>query len=108
MNITKADIVERVAKNIGTSRTEAKAVVEEVLATVIDSLKDGNKIELRGFGVFNVKHRRARIARNPKTGEKIELLDRYVPAFKPSPDFSAKVTASLTSKSGKKKSKKKK
>ena len=46
MNVTKADIVERVAKNVGTNRTEAKAVVEEVLATVVDSLKEGNKIEL--------------------------------------------------------------
>lgn len=96
MNVTKADIVERVAKNVGTNRTEAKAVVEEVLATVVDSLKEGNKIELRGFGVFSTKYRPARTARNPKTGETIELADRYVPAFKPSPDFSSKVTENLT------------
>lgn len=97
-NVTKADIVERIAKNTGLSRAESKVVIEEVLLTVVDTLAEGNKIELRGFGVFSTKHREARAARNPKTGEVIKLAEKYVPCFKASPDFNEKVNAKLTTK----------
>jgi len=101
MNITKADIVDRISANVGISKVEAKTVLEEVLASVIDSLAEGRKIELRGFGVFNTKYRSARTARNPKTGESIQLGEKYVPTFKPSLDFVAKVNEKLGNKKNK-------
>ncbi len=99
MNITKADIVDKISTNVGISKNEAKSVLEEVLTVVVDSLSSGKKIELRGFGVFNTKYRPARTARNPKTGESIELGEKYVPMFKPSLDFTTTVNKKLKNKS---------
>jgi nucleoid DNA-binding protein len=73
-----------------------KAVVDGVIATIINSIAEGNKVELRGFGVFNSKKRKARQARNPKTGELVDLKERYVPLFKASSDFTQKVNENLS------------
>lgn len=96
--ITKADIVDEISKNSGLTRSETKQVVEGVIDTVINTIADGNRIELRGFGVFKSKARRPRIARNPKTGKSVPLDERFVPVFKASPIFYKKVNESIKSK----------
>lgn len=94
-NMTKADIVDEIAKNTGLTKIETKAVVEGVLTTIMEAVSNGKRIELRGFGVFKSKERKPRIARNPKTGEEVPLEKRVVPIFKPSPEFLKKVNDNL-------------
>jgi len=95
--MTKADIVDEIAKATGLTKIETKAVVDGVFGSVINAISNGKRIELRGFGVFKQKSRKPRMARNPKTGELVPLAKRYVPVFKPSPDFLAKVNESMKS-----------
>ena len=87
MNVTKAAIVDKISKSTGISKIETKAVVEGVITSIIEAVSEGNKVELRGFGVFSAKKRNPRQARNPKTGEIVELNERFVPLFKPSAEF---------------------
>jgi nucleoid DNA-binding protein len=96
--MTKADIVDEIAKATGLTKIETKAVVDGVFASVINAIANGNRIELRGFGVFKHKSRKPRMARNPKTGDLVPLDERYVPVFKPSPDFLNKVNKAMKAK----------
>lgn len=81
-NITKQDLIQEIAKSTGFIRTDIKAVVEQFLGIVSEKLVEGRSIELRGFGTFACKNRKARPARNPRTGEEVLLADRIVPTFK--------------------------
>jgi DNA-binding protein HU-beta len=85
--MTKADIVEIVADGTGLTKLETEAIIEGFLTTVIQSLRDGNGIEIRGFGSYRVKKKNSRYARNPRTGEKVFVDEHYVPTFKFSKDF---------------------
>ncbi|MCI0330269.1 MAG: integration host factor subunit beta [candidate division Zixibacteria bacterium] len=87
--MTKADLVERVAEKTGLTRTDVMVVVENFLEQIKKSLEEGQNIEIRGFGTFKVKARKARKARNPRTGEEVPVPDRKVPVFKPSNEFKA-------------------
>ncbi|MBL7997503.1 MAG: integration host factor subunit beta [Candidatus Kapabacteria bacterium] len=86
-NVTKAELVEAVAEQTGLTKLEVKAVVEGFLNGIKDAMAERRRIELRGFGVFSVKSRKARIARNPRTGQTVELEGRFAPVFKASGDF---------------------
>jgi nucleoid DNA-binding protein len=96
MNTTKADIVDKISKSTGISKVDVKAVVEGVILSIIEAVSEGKKVELRGFGVFNSKQRKPREARNPRTGEIVELKERYVPLFKASSEFIQKVDGKLS------------
>lgn len=85
--MTKADLVEMVAGKTGLTRSDVAAVVDEFLESVKKTLENGNNIEIRGFGTFKIKARKARKARNPRTGEEVPVPDRKVPVFKPSNEF---------------------
>lgn len=93
--MTKADIVESIASQTGLTKVETKAVVEGVFTSIKDALAEGQRIELRGFGVFTVKSRKSRLARNPRTGAPVSLEKRYVPVFKTSPEFQDRVDADM-------------
>jgi integration host factor subunit beta len=81
---TKADLVEEVARAVGLTKKQAEAVVDSVFEGIIDSLRAGQKIELRGFGSFKLRQRGARVARNPKkSGVKVMVPPKTVPYFKP-------------------------
>jgi len=90
--MTKADLVEEVAGKTGLTRTDVAVVVEAFLEAVKKSLENGNNIEIRGFGTFKVKQRKARKARNPRTGIEVPVPDRKVPVFKPSNEFKTLIT----------------
>ena len=79
----KQDIVDNVASATGLTKVEVEAVLNESFSEIIKALSSNDKIELRGFGTFSVKHRLPKKARNPKTGDPIFLPERYVPVFKP-------------------------
>lgn len=89
--MTKADIIDRIANGTGLTKIDTEAVVDGFFKTIIDSLADGNGIEIRGFGSFRVKKKNPRNARNPRTGEKVFVGEHFVPAFKFSKDFKAAV-----------------
>ncbi|MBU0560886.1 MAG: integration host factor subunit beta [Bacteroidetes bacterium] len=89
--MTKADIVEKVASGTGLTKLETEAIIEGFLSTVIQSLRDGKGIEIRGFGSFRVKKKNARFARNPRTGEKVYVEEHFAPVFKFSKDFKGAV-----------------
>lgn len=81
--MTKAELVDGVARNSGLSKKDAEVIVQTVLESIIDSLKGGEKVELRGFGSFRLRDRASRQGRNPKTGEKVFVPAKKVPYFKP-------------------------
>ncbi len=89
--MTKAEIVEQVASGTGLTRIETEAVIEGFMDTVIEALSNGNRIEIRGFGSFKVKKKNGRIARNPRTGETVNVDDHFVPVFKFSREFKDQV-----------------
>jgi len=93
--LTKADIVDVIASGTGLTKVETEAVVDGFIQTVIASLRDGKNIEIRGFGSFKVKKRKGRIARNPRTGEQVQVDEHYVPIFKVSKDLKAIVNENL-------------
>jgi DNA-binding protein HU-beta len=85
--MTKADIVDRIAEGTGLTKIETKAVVEGFMTTVKQAMEEGRRIELRGFGVFEVEHRAPRTGRNPQTNEPVQIEARYEPVFRPSDKF---------------------
>jgi DNA-binding protein HU-beta len=93
--VTKADIVDVIASATGLTKVETEAVEDGFIMTVIDAMKEGKNIEIRGFGSFKVKHRKGRMARNPRTGEQVMVEDRIVPTFKVSKEMKQIVNANL-------------
>jgi integration host factor subunit beta len=91
--MTKADLVEQVADAIGPGITkkDCALVVDGLLNAIKAALADHENIEIRGFGTFKVRERRSRVARNPRTGERVEVSARAVPVFKPSKDLREQV-----------------
>lgn len=85
--MTKADLVEEVATISRLSKKDSELVVNTFFETIVESLRRSEKIELRGFGSFKLRHRGARQGRNPKTGEKVEVPAKVVPYFKPGKDL---------------------
>src|SRR5258707_6111894 len=82
--MTKADIIESVYEKVGFSKKDSAEIVELVFDTVKETLERGDKIKISGFGNFQVRHKKARIGRNPQTGKEIEISARRVLTFRPS------------------------
>lgn len=80
--ITKKDLVEKAAARAGVNRTATRDALQALLDTIIDELGQGHRIELREFGVFEVKARAARTAQNPKTLERVRVPPRGAVRFK--------------------------
>jgi integration host factor subunit beta len=82
--MTKADLVEVIAEGTGLSKKDTGVVVDLILENICKALCEGDKVELRGFGSFKVKERRSRKARNPRTGDGVDVPSKLVPYFKSS------------------------
>ena len=80
----KTELVEKVAETTGLPKTQAEAAINAFVTTITDALKEGDKINLKGFGTFEVRAREARTGRNPRTGETMTIAASKVPAFKAS------------------------
>jgi integration host factor subunit beta len=91
--MTKADLVQQAAEAIGpgVTKKDCALVVDAFLNAVKDALAEHKNIEIRGFGTFKVRERKSRLARNPRTGDPVEVPPRAVPVFKPSKDLRALV-----------------
>lgn len=85
--MTKADLIEEVSAVSRLSKKSSEVVVNTFFDSIVGSLRRSEKIELRGFGSFKLRHRRARIGRNPKTGARVEVPAKVVPYFKPGKDL---------------------
>ncbi len=81
--MTKAGLVDEVARNVQLTKKQAEAIVNVVLDSIVESLREGEKIELRGFGSLRIRSRKSRTGRNPKTGAKVEVPSKRIPYFKP-------------------------
>jgi integration host factor subunit beta len=81
--MTKAELIERVAVATDVTKKQAESIVDTIFEAIIRSLKQGQKIELRGFGSFRLRERGARIGRNPKTGVRVNVPAKKIPYFKP-------------------------
>src|SRR5207253_5630517 len=81
--MTKAELVEEVARAAELNKRDAEVIVETVFDSIIGALHNGQKVELRGFGSFRTRERGPRRGRNPKTGEPVDVPAKRVPYFKP-------------------------
>ena len=93
--MTKSDIIKEVADGTGLTKVEIEAVLDGVILSISESLKRGERVDLRGFGSFVIKQRAARDARNPATREIVRLKERFIPAFKVSKILKNVVNKSL-------------
>ncbi len=89
--MNKSELVDLVAEKAGMSKKDSEKAVKAVLESITDGLVKGDKVQLVGFGTFEVRSRKEREGRNPATGEKIKIKALKVPAFKPGKALKEKV-----------------
>ena len=89
--VTKKEIVKTISEEIGLTQLKTKEIVQKTFSAIVETLVDERRIELRNFGVFEVKKRAARKARNPRTGDKVLVPAKYVVTFKPGKDMEERV-----------------
>ena len=98
MALTKADMAERLFEDLGLSKREAKEMVEGFYEEIRDSLSNNKQVKLSGFGNFDLRDKKQRPGRNPKTGEEIPISARRVVTFRPGQKLKARVEAYAGSK----------
>jgi len=81
--VTKKEIVRTISEEIGLTQLQTKEIVQKTFDAIVEALVAERRIELRNFGVFEVKRRKARMARNPRTGEKVTVPERCTVTFRP-------------------------
>ena len=91
--MTKAKIVEQVATHTQLPKQQASEIVEIFVRCIMDALRTGDKVELRGFGSFRCRYRRPRTGRNPKTGVAVQVPAKRIPGFKASKAVHARLNA---------------
>jgi len=89
--MTKRDLVIRISNETGLVQQQVLDVIQKTLDYISESVAKGRKVELRNFGVFEVKVRKARVGRNPQTGEQIEIKARKVARFRPGKELAAAI-----------------
>jgi len=89
--VTKKEIVKQIADKIGLTQLKTKEIVQQTFDAIVETLLEVGRIELRNFGVFEVKQRKARKARNPRTGERVDVPPKTVVTFKPGKEMEERV-----------------
>ncbi len=89
--MTKKDIVLRITDMTGIKQVDVKKIVQKTFDVIIESLVRSEKVELRNFGVYKIKERKARFGRNPRTGESVPVPPRKVVVFKPGLEMKTKI-----------------
>jgi nucleoid DNA-binding protein len=89
--VTKKEIVRTISEEIGLTQLKTKEIVQKTFDASVDTLVEDGRIELRNFGVFEVKRRAARKARNPRTGDKVFVPEKFVVTFKPGKEMEKRV-----------------
>ena len=94
--VTRADLAEAVHEEVGLTRQDCAELVERTLELTAQALERGEQVKLSGFGVFQVREKRARMGRNPKTGEPAEIEPRRVIGFRASQVMKARIDRALS------------
>tara|TARA_B100000809_G_scaffold12426_1_gene11458 strand:- start:39 stop:326 length:288 start_codon:yes stop_codon:yes gene_type:complete len=95
MSINKKELIEIIAnEQEQLPYKDIELAIKTIIESMMDSLKKGKRIEIRGFGSFSLRYRKSRIGRNPKSGESVNIDERYVPHFKPGKDLKERVKTS--------------
>ena len=81
--MTKADLIEEISHDIEMTQKDSEMIIEAIFDSIVRALRRGDKVEIRGLGSFGTRQRDPRVGRNPKTGERVEVLAKRVPFFKP-------------------------
>lgn len=89
--MTKKEIVKTISEKIGMTQLKTKEIVQNTFQAIVDTLVEERRIELRNFGVFEVKKRAARKARNPRTGQRVDVPQKFVVTFKPGKEMEERV-----------------
>ncbi len=89
--MTKKEIVKQISDDTGLTQLKTKEIVQKTFDAIVETLVEDHRIELRNFGVFEVKRRAARKARNPRTGEKVFVPEKFVVTFKPGKEMEERV-----------------
>jgi len=89
--VTKKEIVKTISEEIGLTQLKTKEIVQKTFDAIVEALVEEKRIELRNFGVFEVKKRAARKARNPRTGDKVYVPEKFVVTFKPGKEMEERV-----------------
>jgi nucleoid DNA-binding protein len=89
--VTKKEIVKQISDRIGLTQLKTKEIVQQTFDAIVETLLEDGRIELRNFGVFEVKQRKARKARNPRTGERVDVPPKNVVTFKPGKEMEERV-----------------
>jgi integration host factor subunit beta len=89
--VTKKEIVKRISEEIDLTQIKTKGIVQKTFDVIVETLINEGRIELRNFGVFEVRERKARKARNPRTGNPVDVPAKYVVTFKPGKDMEHQV-----------------
>lgn len=90
-NATKKDLVRTIAERSGLSQNQVRTLVQAMFDALGDTLISERRIELRGFGVFEIRRRAARVGRNPRTGKRVPVRARWAVTFKPGKQLEARV-----------------
>ena len=92
MSINKKDLIEIIAKEQDQlPYRDIELSVKTIIETMVNSLRKGERIEIRGFGSFSLRYRKSRVGRNPKSGQSVNIEERYVPHFKPGKNLKERV-----------------
>ena len=89
--MTKKEIVRTISEEIGLTQLKTKEIVQKTFDAIVETLVEDGRIELRNFGVFEVKRRAPRKARNPRTGDKVFVPEKFVVTFKPGKEMEQRV-----------------
>ena len=89
--VTKKEIVKTISEDIGLTQLKTKEIVQKTFDAIVETLVEEKRIELRNFGVFEVKQRAARKARNPRTGQRVDVPAKFVVTFKPGKEMEERV-----------------
>ena len=81
--MTKSELIEEVARVSNLTKKHSEVIVNTVFQSIVEAMQKDDKIELRGFGSFRIRHRRSRQGRNPKTGDRVAVPAKKIPYFKP-------------------------
>lgn len=95
--MTKSELIEQIAnRHPHLALRDVENAVRQILDDITDTLAEGGRVEIRGFGSFSLHYREPRVGRNPKTGDPVPLEGKYVPHFKPGKELREQVNASRT------------
>jgi len=90
----KSELVQTISdQNPHLYQRDVENIVNAILSEITEALADGDRVELRGFGAFSVKHRAPRVGRNPRTGDRVEVEEKWVPFFKTGKDLRDRLNA---------------